>query len=262
MGYLRFFLALLITISHLGQQPSQLPAHETVFVFYAVSSFFCTQAVAERYQGKPAEFLLKRLRRLLPMFWLALGLSAALVYSFDLSELQRQMTAPSLIDLLRGAAMSTERSIAHPVPQAWMLGVMLFWWVMIAFGAFKTRDRTILCAGAALVLNQSFYVAYGSLLFGFLPFALGASAYWLGLRLPRTTGLNRWCEQVSYPLFLFHYFAAGLLWALFDIKHGLALGLISAAFVIIGYLALQLVTYGYRRLNARAGCATGQSRSA
>ena len=71
MGYLRFILAVTVTISHLWTV--KVAGHVAVFGFYCISGFLMTKVIHETYgsswRGK-ISFLINRAIRIYPTYYL------------------------------------------------------------------------------------------------------------------------------------------------------------------------------------------------
>lgn len=202
----RFILALCVVQWHLSGY-SLLLATQAVFSFYVLSGFLMSLILNESYGFTSrglARFALNRGLRLLPVYYVVIGLTAAyIVLVGPLNQISNQIHLPlTLKSIVANLSVVTLPSItvsrmATPqlAPTAWSLGVEIFCYCLLALYFARTARRLIalLAVGAVIAvvqvaygfdeLNYGFQNRYNVLQAGMVPFALGGLAYFWRSRL-------------------------------------------------------------------------------
>lgn len=230
MGYLRLLLALAVMVAHIGPRP--FPDlrwwHLAVWVFFAISGYLMTLLMQGPYKGRPWVFLLNRCLRIYPAYWVVLlATLAGFAVWGEPTDLQAMMGWPQSWEQLWLNALlllNVDAVPYMPVATAWTLGVEMLFYLLIAFGLFGTAQQAYCLALVSLAGCLVFPPWYNDLRWAMFPFSVGASAYWLGLKLPRDALWAGWAGALSYPVYLVHYPVGGFLslatglgmgWALF-----------------------------------------------
>ena len=223
MGYLRLFLAALVVADHLT--PINWVGKWAVVVFYALSGYGITAAFQGKYKGQFKRFWVTRFWRLYPLYLICWLLSA--VWTYQVGSFKGMGWGEPWSILMISWQQPT------PIPPAWIFTNILIGYLAISLGLSR-RPRI---AFAWLALSIAAYMTgdisiadredYRSVFFASLPFALGASAYWQGIVLPRTKGWDALCEALSYPVFLSHYLIGAIASAYLGLPIGWPLFLVS-----------------------------------
>lgn len=185
---------------HLGQV--------AVWCFYALSGYLMVLVTQNKYQGQRWRFLANRALRIYPAYWAVLVLSIAGYAAFGVHpQFQSALIWPPPSNLLAQALLLINMQSMPwvAVPIAWTLTVELAWYIAIAFGIFDNRRQTYILMGVACLVTLLWRPGYFSLAWAAVPFALGAAAYWAGLKLPRDRGWGAIAGSLSYPVYLSHY---------------------------------------------------------
>jgi peptidoglycan/LPS O-acetylase OafA/YrhL len=212
MGSLRLGLALIIVLVHCTMPQGHAAASNAVFMFFVLSGYGCTAAMATKYQGKPWVFLANRYVRLWPSYLVVFALSS-LAWSWTGNLYNIGM--PTGLDWLGQLSMLWMPSL-RLVPTAWVMPWLFAGYFAIAFGATATPQRTALLLGLTLpwmqhdALTQSGAPYAGQLsVWAFLT-VVGAAGYWL---VPSVPVGCRWAADIAFPVFLCHYLIMALLMA-------------------------------------------------
>lgn len=170
-GSLRFILAALVCIGHF--QPIGGVRVHAVYGFFVLSGYLMTVVCNGKYRQKTGLFILNRILRLYPCYWVVLAITVPLVGG-DLAYLPRT------------ALLLFEPSHRYePMSHMWAIAVELFWYMAIALGVSRTPKRTMQWVGGSLFLasllfcsGASWEIRYYSIFAASLPFSLGALIYW------------------------------------------------------------------------------------
>jgi peptidoglycan/LPS O-acetylase OafA/YrhL len=279
LGTTRFLLSLIVIVNHFWWPVDNMLGFHAVTAFYIVSGFLMTRVIREVY-GLNAQgiriFLINRMLRILPAYWIFLLVSLLLIavlprnFGFGNLLATPQTTHDWIANLTLIDLAWADRKV---VPPAWSLGVeVLFYLLMPVALARSSRSVEIwvtasVAITAALLLagvgfGYRYYPAYAASLF----ISLGAACYthghlirhytlpgWaviptLGIFLcfpvlveqvgvshltwgyygaallfcillvsiangkpPRYPAADHWLGELSYPLYLSHFIAGGLL---------------------------------------------------
>ncbi|WP_309398208.1 acyltransferase family protein [Cerasicoccus maritimus] len=189
-GVFRTILALAVVIGHL-HGPSQFGIY-AVFGFYILSGYLMTYIMHESYgyslKGR-YRFALNRFLRIYPTYWVAIGISLALLiaYGAKVTDYHAAITMPdSLKTWLENIfiVLSTEDPIRLS-PPTWALSVELFNYILIGIGISKFKRGAVLWLIASifytaylLITNfENWAIRYYTVWASSLPFALGACTY-------------------------------------------------------------------------------------
>lgn len=193
-GLFRLYLALAVVAHHVLRIPTI--GNAAVFAFFTLSGFLMTNILARTYGYSPngvVAYLVNRSLRLLPSYWVAIGLSLLFIvivgepfaHSFNRafgipdSAASWAMNGTMIFPALRPADIEPRL-----FPIVWTLTIELFYYVLMGLGATRTKltSMAMFALGAAYHLygvatGQPFEFHYSTLPAGALPFAAGALTY-------------------------------------------------------------------------------------
>lgn len=203
LGLVRFLLAISVVITHLVR-PEIHYGRYAVYLFFALSGYLITLVLDKKYQNRLGTFWASRLLRLWPSYvfmWLLtiILISTAGIYDGDISRIA---TVPKLF-------MIWNLTSGQPMGIAWTLTAELLAYCAMSLGLSRTAERTYLWLAASSLLTLFFgFNLYGSL-YGHpfqysLYFSVGATGYWMGLKLPKDKGFFQVIGAMSYPVYLAH----------------------------------------------------------
>jgi peptidoglycan/LPS O-acetylase OafA/YrhL len=197
----RFILALCVMQTHLLAFGPRVLAAQAVFSFYVLSGFFMTLILNDAYGfswGGFFRFAANRALRLLPVYYIVIGLTALyLFFVGPLDMINGGIQPPqSAVDWANNLGLVTlagfTRDAANRLaPTAWTLGVECFCYALLGlyFARSQRRLLVMLVVGAAVTLVQvvgafgepdhGFRGHYRVLQAGLIPFALGGLAYFV-----------------------------------------------------------------------------------
>lgn len=209
MGFLRLALAFLIMLAHLGpSMASGYFPHVAVLAFYVLAGYTATASIQGPYKCRAGAFMASRIARLWPSY-LAIFVPSLLWLRWAGSW--GSVGLPAIWRILPESLMLVQAGIPSPVPTGWVLPWFLLGYGAIALGAMATPQRAGIALLGSLLLSQwssfnaSFAAYYYSPMFAALGFAVGGSAWHLGIVLPRDVRRAAMAGALSYPLFLCHY---------------------------------------------------------
>lgn len=193
-GLFRLYLALAVVAHHLLRVPTV--GNAAVFAFFTLSGFLMTHVLAKTYGYGPKGFvayLFNRALRLLPAYWVAIGLSLLFILIVGEPFADKFNDAfgipPDLASWGMNATMifpSLHPSEIEPrlLPIVWTLTVEIFYYVLMGLGATSSRLSSIVmfACGVAyhlygITTGQDFGFHYHSIFAGAMPFAAGALAF-------------------------------------------------------------------------------------
>jgi peptidoglycan/LPS O-acetylase OafA/YrhL len=284
-GAFRFLLALIVVVEHfhyLLAEEQRWPFRRWGFgiiavdVFFMISGFVIAEANAETYAGRPGQFMVNRLLRVVPPYWAALAASVAVhallwragtlaLWDFTLKATPvsvSSVVAGALDILPLGQGASREKAFEF-IPFAWSLRVeLLFYAVAFAACALASRPpggvpdarwRAMVGAGviaASGLAFVAFLAGRAPAIFGDVPFFVcGAALYFAcSRRAP-------WAQLLAVAA------AAGSIAALFRLRMPGRAWVASEQAVIlvalgIAFVALALVPRvgaAFRRFDRSAG---------
>lgn len=245
---LRGFAALLVVLGHTefalpGMQPFGTFG---VDIFFVISGFIMAMIVDRNSE----KFFLRRLIRILPLYWTAtLGVFALAAFTPRLMMHTRANWGELALSLLfipffkNGATMN-----ANPILfVGWTLNYEMFFYVVLAICLAFTRKHATLIAGAIIALTLVICRPFGNrtaitLLYGYpiiLEFPFGIAAYWLVRRmsLAQTVRLRRPAAfAVAAAALLMISFQGTSLWPRISLHRLFLFGVPS--FVLVGSAAL------------------------
>lgn len=201
MGILRFVLAVLVVMGHVGFK--WWPAALSVFSFYVLSGFLMTLIINERYgvnySGFKA-FWKNRILKLFPSYYFAVlfGIIVILIvgeeyaYSFTSglfrfpNTIYEYISNVTIVGQIYLPPEIRSPSFSMLSPSTWALSIeIVFYLIISAWAAFSLR-RAIIMLGIGMVyhalaffLNAKFYWHYFFPLAATLPFSLGVISYFL-----------------------------------------------------------------------------------
>ncbi|WP_375201102.1 acyltransferase family protein [Hyphococcus sp.] len=241
MGTVRFLLAALVVVHHVGGAP-YVGQHAVLF-FYVLSGYLMTLVMHERYgySGKGLrDFWENRALRLYPAY-LAVLLFSCLVLAILGKDVSRAFRGglylPSTFaEWIQNVSMlffslTPNEVVPRVSPAAWALTVELVFYFLISLGISKTLKRTLIWLAlsavysvwAALILD--FKWSYFSIFSGSLPFSIGALIYFQRERMAKIFAGK---SLAAYWLLLLS--SGGLMLAIVIIRY-LAMFKLESAFV-------------------------------
>lgn len=192
-GILRTLLAFNVVLLHIFSIPAL--GNYSVSFFFLLSGFLMTLIMHETY-GYDAKgfriYWLNRILRLYPIYLVILSLTIAALVVFPTVVKHPDLFLPSsFIEWLANLTMLFPEIVPHRfeprlVPPSWALTNELIFYLLISIGISKTSFRTYIW----LMISVAYYVftyyyydietyRYSAIFASSLPFALGASLYWL-----------------------------------------------------------------------------------
>lgn len=193
-GLFRLYLALAVVAHHLLRVPTV--GNAAVFAFFTLSGFLMTHVLAKTYGYGPkgfAAYLFNRALRLLPAYWVAIGLSLLFILIVGEPFADKFNDAFGIPPDLASWGMNVTMIFPslHPseieprlLPIVWTLTVEIFYYVLMGLGATRTPLSSMLmfACGVAyhlygITTGQDFGFHYHSIFAGAMPFAAGALAF-------------------------------------------------------------------------------------
>jgi peptidoglycan/LPS O-acetylase OafA/YrhL len=225
IGYLRLSLSLLVVRAHLGPTVPGYAAATAVVVFYVLAGYTATANIQCRYSGQSWRFLWSRFLRLWPTYAVVFVLSLA--WLLATGQEWGAMAVPIGVDMpLQWVGIVRNGGVNSVIPPGWFLQYLAAGYIAISLGAANSPQRCavwLLCSIAWsqwLAFQLDFRSYYATLSLLSLAFATGASAYHLGLALPRDERWSAVAGALSYPIYLVHYQVGGFL----SLATGLGMG--------------------------------------
>ena len=193
-GTLRTLLALNVVLLHIFNVYTI--GNYSVSFFFLLSGFLMTLIMHETYGYSLKGFKIfwaNRILRLYPIYWIFATFTILLIIVFPEITLREPLIKipNSIIEWLANITMIFPKIVPHrfnPIllPAAWALTNEILFYLLISFGISKTAKRTLVW----LVLSIGYYIGtyiyydietyrYSAIFASSLPFALGASLYWL-----------------------------------------------------------------------------------
>jgi peptidoglycan/LPS O-acetylase OafA/YrhL len=190
MGVLRFVLAMIVVLAHLGGSYRPMSGGLAVQAFFIISGFYIALILDGKYKSVPL-FYSNRLLRLLPTYYAVLALSAVALFAFDagryvtrtefIGAVREPLTAFSILFsnlFIVGQDVffwfnidgSTHHFIANPrypaplphsepawhfllVPQAWSLALEFFFYTLAPFLVGRSWKTILALAVASFALR-------------------------------------------------------------------------------------------------------------
>lgn len=194
LGYLRFVLAILVVVAHLGSNIGHVGFFGhwgtfAVFGFYLVSGYLITRILHETYSFRFAPFAINRFLRLFPIYYFVAFVSATAIYLLPTAGDFHEAWKVKLrvVDILgNGLIFPFEFYDAsfRLVPATWSVAVELvnYFLIWLFVGrSMKLATGTALIALAYHVASGYLGMYWGSRYFpsyaALLPFSLGACIY-------------------------------------------------------------------------------------
>lgn len=194
-GVYRTVLALMVVGQHVWGLPT---GGVGVQAFFCLSGFLMTLVMCGTYRGRPLAFVLNRILRLYPSYWMASAVTAAIILWYPIPEMIGQgrwqwglPTDP--VGITKNVLFIAREHELRLVPTAWAVANELLFYALIAAGFTQTLRRSVACFVAALAISLFALEdprLYFSPLGAALPFATGALLYHV-LRLPFAERLRR-----------------------------------------------------------------------
>ncbi len=193
----RFILALCVLQAHLLANGPPWLAWQAVFSFYVISGFLMTLILNEDYGfawDGFARFAANRALRLLPVYYIVIGLTALyIVFVGPLDQLNGIVLPRDAAGWLENLSVLGLDGFAHKAgfrlsPTAWSLAVEGFCYGLLAIYFAKSKQRLLLmlAVGVAIAAVQiagawgqpdyGFQGHYQVIQAGFIPFAVGGLA--------------------------------------------------------------------------------------
>lgn len=187
-GIYRTTLALFVVIQHVyGKQDIGSYA---VHSFFCLSGFLMTLLMCETYKGRPFDFAVNRFLRLFPAYWVVAGATALMILLAPVSDMFGKgpwgWGLPlTYSDILRNLAFLDVSGDIQLIPTSWAVSNELIFYVLIAFGATATLQRSLIGLALSCVVTVAmfhrpdFYFRPSA---AALSFAVGATMYHLQAR--------------------------------------------------------------------------------
>lgn len=224
-GALRYVLAGLVVVTHLGPPACRHLGYYAVVGFFTLSGYILSAAYDRQYRATPRgypRYLLNRLLRVLPTYWVALLAAIVAVRAFpEAARLVHPLCAlprtpgdwlGNLLVLGPGTFTGAlPESLL--IPPAWSLGVELVYWPLLPIVLRRRALLSVWVVGAAALTTLAYarqlplQVRYFSVLSGALPFALGALIHQRGV----PSRLSRGARRVALAAAVGYYAASTLL---------------------------------------------------
>jgi peptidoglycan/LPS O-acetylase OafA/YrhL len=206
MGYIRLVLALMVMAQHLAN--AHPIGYWAVWGFFALAGYTLTAAIQGPYQGRRRAFLLGRVWRLYPAYWVVWVLTvlwlqvASPLPGMGLGEVPGSF----FLDLPYSWSGATS-----PVGQAWFITFYLIFALAMALGLCRLSVVPYWLAASAFA--ATLHPEYQSLAWASLPIAVGSALYWMpGFSIPREKEFwDVWAGRLSYPIFLSHFLIGNVL---------------------------------------------------
>jgi exopolysaccharide production protein ExoZ len=250
--YLRAVAALMVVYYHVElvipefQQRLSLPhpLHSGglaagVQVFFVISGFIM---LATTTHSKPADFLVRRLIRIVPLYWLLTGILAISILVVPHVFRQTVLTSDAFVkSMLFIAYTDTHGTISPLVVPGWTLNIEMFFYGVFALGLLVPLERrlplvavlfmALVFVGMRLSLPQSPAELWQITRPWMLEFVLGMviARWWL-------KGALRWVPFVCYGLIFVGF--VGLLTTWTRIFHDEADYVLPSALIVLGTVAL------------------------
>jgi peptidoglycan/LPS O-acetylase OafA/YrhL len=141
----RYILALIVTLTHLQPLDMGRPGSIAVFAFYTLSGYLMTRVLNERYgfaARGTAAFLLNRVLRLWPAYFIILGLTLIALWFLPLQNffplIRFPKTLPEIVSNIAVLGQATFDFVqataidAKPVVTSWSLSIEVFCYVLLA----------------------------------------------------------------------------------------------------------------------------------
>lgn len=243
LGSYRYFLALLVTLSHMQVMSVWWQGSYAVFGFYVISGYLMTFVLREVYVGYSNvwRYLVNRFLRIFPLYWF-LTILTILCLAAGMKIIYAEIPInPKTI--LANLTLIYYPKIVLTVTQAWSLRVELVFYV---FMIFLCRDARIVWVWFLVsvfivvylnVTDTKFKFMNNTLYGSSIAFALGSLVYyckdWLK---PRKIHLF-----LSFFALIFHMYFAEIIWSFPSVGGGIQAGFYPHHFGI--YANTVLATY-------------------
>lgn len=250
-GILRTLLAINVVLLHIFSVPAL--GNYSISFFFLLSGFLMTLIMQESYgysfNGFKV-FWLNRILRLYPTYFVILGITIIVMLTFPYVIRHPDLYMPTgLIEWISNITMIYPNVVPHRidprlVPPSWALTNELLFYFLISFGISKTFGRTL----AWLAMSVLYYIGtyyfyniatyrYSAILASSLPFALGASLYWIN-KIKPLKNVKVFTIVVVYVLFVLN--------ALFVAKYVLALKEFAIYFNMLAAFILVYLLYNFK----------------
>lgn len=192
-GTLRYILACLVVVAHVGPLPLKHMGYYAVLCFFCLSGYILSRAYVRDYEKTDhgyVRYYANRLLRVFPTYLMTLAVTVALVatapetarYIHPLSQMPGS-TGVWLANIVPVNAHTLTGYLpqAMLIPPAWSLGVELVYWLLLPvvirypFLLLPWLGASLLATLYAYALKAGLELRYFSLLSGALPFAVGAA---------------------------------------------------------------------------------------
>mgnify|MGYP005988064269 CR=1 FL=1 len=193
-GTYRTFLALMVVVHHLISIP--VIGHYAVHGFFILSGYLMTYVMTNSYGysiNGIRSFAANRFLRLYPSYWVVLSLTilAILIFGEENSTIYREFIylPDSIFSLIQNISLLYFDFFPGKVyprlsPPTWALTIELVFYLLIALGASRYKDMTLLWFISSLlymvlthVFEMGYSYRYNFIIAGTLPFSLGAMIY-------------------------------------------------------------------------------------
>jgi peptidoglycan/LPS O-acetylase OafA/YrhL len=212
-GFYRFYLALMVVITHLGK--IEVLGGEGVWGFFMLSGFLITGVLNTRYgftKWGLVEFFLGRALRLFPTYWVTIVITSIVYLSFSdfipLTIVNRRFGWPTLLHEQLSSLILFGQSIIglgrvnfSLSPSAWAVEIEIMLYVISCFWAsrnLKNAEKTLLfCASIFpllwfagknnLIQEFSGQITYSFILAALLPYSIGCYLWYKRFKFERFT---------------------------------------------------------------------------
>ncbi len=159
-GTLRFALATLVVLSHLGRAGYFSVGASAVVVFYMLAGFVVMDLMAKHFSGRLLAFYAERLLRILPLYLAMLFLAGAFVFAtgFASPDASLAKLLANVIVVPLNYFMFLDVSIVRDyalLPTAWSLGAELQAYAILPFLLRNQATKWIAGIGSLLVFSAS-----------------------------------------------------------------------------------------------------------
>lgn len=243
-GIFRYLLALMVVVGHLSPSIGQYRGTYAVLGFYTLSGYLITLILKEKYgfsvSGK-IRFILNRILRIYPTYFLFLAFSCALLLLFPSTSMEvGHMKMPaSLSDWLSTITLIglTHGNTPTFLALAWTLAVEVFYYIFMSIFLCKSFKITLawFCFSCVYVIWAFFIsgdfwnAAYNSIAAGSIAFSTGALLYNFRKYFPK---ISTWIVITIFIVFITHAYTVYIIWGGPD-KTGFYASFILSTLVIV-----------------------------
>lgn len=208
MGYLRFYLALSVALSHAGF-PHPMEATYAVQFFFVISGYYMALILDTTYKDDAPRFYLNRALRIFPAYWIVAGVTLAyLLYKdsyWPMNAIVRSGSEPLTI-LANVAIFGQDLLFTHDpqrllIQPAWSIAMELCFYALAPL-LVKTPTKVLIPLAVVLswqsmhILNTPAQLCY---------FIAGIVLYRTGFAIKHKSALDTYLGKLAYPMYLIHF---------------------------------------------------------